>query len=152
MEYPPVEEIQIAHHFLTIPERPYCDFDTQVDDTFGADADLFFGVYQKAHDAAEGKPLPNHTLDLVLLKLGKKVALVTNPNELFCEFGLAIKQNSPVQYTLVSELTNGAMGYVPTPQAFDEGGYEIRKLPGNSFLSFDAGEQIVNASLGLLQG
>jgi hypothetical protein len=43
------------------------------------------------------------------------------------------------------------MGYVPTRQAFEEGGYEIRKLPGNSFLAFDAGDRIVEASLDMLR-
>ena len=151
MEYPAVEQMSITHKLLPIPERPYRDFDTQVDDTFGSDADLFFGVYKAARAAAKGKPLPIHELDVAVLKLGSDIAIVTTPVELFCEFGLSIKSASPVKYTLVSELTNGALGYVPTRQAFDEGGYEIRKLPGNSFLAFDAGEQIVAASLSLLQ-
>ena len=151
MEYPPVESISVEHEVISIAERPYRDFDTRVDDTFGGDADLFFGVYKAARAAAEGKPLPEHELDLLVLRLGSQIAIVTNPNELFCDFGLAIKAGSPVKYTLVSELTNGAMGYVPTRQAFAEGGYEVRKLPGNSFLAFDAGDQIVTASLNLLR-
>jgi hypothetical protein len=155
MEYPPVERIAVATHILRIPERPYRDFDTQVDDTFGAGTDLFFGVYKAAREREEqalalGAALPEHDLPLTTLWLGEEIVLVTNPNELFCEFGLAIKRGSPAKYTLVSELTNGAMGYVPTRQAFDEGGYEIRKLAGNSFLAMDAGDQIVTASLDLL--
>jgi hypothetical protein len=86
-----------------------------------------------------------------MLRFGSQVAITTNPCELFCEFGLAIKSGSPVKYTLVSELTNGAMGYVPTRQAFEEGGYEIRKLPGNSFLAMDAGGRIVDATLEMLE-
>jgi neutral ceramidase len=152
MDYPPVETISVSHQALPIPERPYRDIDTRPDGTFGGDDDLFIGVYRAARAAAEGQPLPVHTLDLALLRLGADVAIVTNPNELFCDFGLAIKAGSPVKYTLVSELTNGALGYVPTPQAFEEGGYEIRKLPGNSFLALDAGERIVEASLALLRG
>ena len=151
MEYPDINEIRISHQPITISERPYRDFDTQVDDTFGNDQALFFGVYQAARAAAEGQPLPEHELDLAVLRIGPEIAIATNPAELFCEFGLAIKAGSPVKYTLVSELTNGAVGYVPTVQAFDEGGYEIRKLPGNSMLAFDAGDQITAASLELLR-
>jgi neutral ceramidase len=151
MEYPPVEQISIQHALLNIPERPYRDFDTQVDDTFGSEADLFMNVYKAARAAAEGQPLPVHALDLVLLKIGQEIAIVTNPTELFCEFGLAIKAGSPVKYTLISELTNGSIGYIPTQQAFDAGGYEIRKLPGNSVLEMSAGNQIVRASLELLK-
>ena len=150
MEYPPLEAISIARQVISIPERPYRDFDTQVDDTFGGDADLFFGVYKAARAAAEGKPLPVHDVGLTALKLGRNIVIVTNPTELFCDFGLAIKSASPVKYSLVSELTNGALGYIPTPQAFEEGGYEIRKLPGNSFLAVNAGEQIVAASVNLI--
>ena len=152
MEYPPVEQFSIAHTLLSIPERPYRDFDTQMDDTFGTETDLFMDVYKAARLMAEGNPLPIHELDITLLRIGQEIAVVTNPTELFCEFGLAIKAESPVKYTLISELTNGALGYVPAQQAFQEGGYEIRKLPGNSFLAIDAGEQIVQASLKLLKG
>jgi hypothetical protein len=156
MQYPPVERIDISTYLLRLPERPYRDFDTQVDDTFGSATNLFFGVYKSARQREEqalaaGGRLPVHDLSLTALRLGDDVAILTNPAELFCEFGLEIKQNSPVKYTLVSELTNGAMGYVPTRQAFEEGGYEIRKLAGNSFLAMDAGERIVDASLSLLR-
>jgi hypothetical protein len=156
MQYPPVGQIDISTHLLRLPERPYRDFDTQVDDTFGSATDLFFGVYKSARQREEqvlaaGGSLPEHDLPLTALRLGDDVAILTNPAELFCEFGLEMKQNSPVKYTLVSELTNGAMGYVPTRQAFEEGGYEIRKLAGNSFLAMDAGERIVDASLSLLR-
>jgi hypothetical protein len=155
MEYPPVERISIATRFLRVPERPYRAIDTQVDDTFGSGTDLFFSVYQAAREREEaalaaGQALPEHDLPLTALRLGEQIAIMTNPNELFCDFGLAIKRDSPLKYTLVSELTNGAMGYVPTRQAFEEGGYEIRKLAGNSFLAMDAGEKIVAASLELL--
>jgi hypothetical protein len=151
LEHPPVEQISITNQVIRVPERPYRDFDTQVDDTFGGEADVFFKVYQEACQREEGRPLPEHELQLSVLKFGSQVAITTNPCELFCEFGLAIKSGSPVKYTLVSELTNGAMGYVPTRQAFEEGGYEIRKLPGNSFLAMDAGERIVAATLEMLE-
>ncbi len=150
LEHPSVEQISLINKVLRIPERPYRDFDTQVDDTFGGEADVFFKVYQEARQREEGRPLPEHDLHLSVLNLGSQIAITTNPCELFCEFGLAIKAGSAVKYTLVSELTNGAMGYVPTRQAFEEGGYEIRKLPGNSFLAMDAGERIVAATLGML--
>jgi neutral ceramidase len=156
MEYPEVNHIAMTNSILELPERPYRDFDTQVDDTFGGDADLFFNVFKTAREReeqalAEGKPLPIHELPLSVLKIGSKIGIITNPCELFCDFGLAIKAGSPLKYTLVSELTNGAMGYIPTRQAFEEGGYEIRKLPGNSYLVMDAGDQVVAASLKLFK-
>jgi hypothetical protein len=52
------------------------------------------------------------------------VAMVGLPGEFFVEFGLQIKKASPARITLVVGLANGSIGYVPTPEAFDQGGYE----------------------------
>ena len=48
-------------------------------------------------------------------------AISTNPAELFVEFGLEIKERSPFEVTLISELANGWCGYVPTEAAFTQG-------------------------------
>jgi hypothetical protein len=50
--------------------------------------------------------------------------MVGLPGEFFVEFGLQIKKASPARITLVVGLANGSIGYVPTPEAFDQGGYE----------------------------
>ena len=54
-------------------------------------------------------------------------AISTNPAELFVEFGLEIKERSPFEVTLISELANGWCGYVPTEAAFTQGGYETHR-------------------------
>jgi hypothetical protein len=46
---------------------------------------------------------------------------------------------------MVVELTNGLIGYVATPEAFTHGGYEVRKIPGGSFMAVDTGDQIVTS-------
>ena len=51
-------------------------------------------------------------------------AMVGLPGELFCEFGLHIKRESPFPDTFVIELANGWHGYIPTEEAFEHGGYE----------------------------
>ena len=79
------------------------------------------------------------------------VALVTNPAELFSVFGMEIKQGSPFEVTLVSSLTNGYCGYVPTAEAFKHGGYETYRTVYTSRLAKDAGEQMVRESIALLQ-
>jgi hypothetical protein len=153
LEYVPVEKIQIQSRNLQVLERPYTDYDIRVDGTFGPpeSAQDFWGTYRKAYDENTGKPLQTIQVAIHTLYLGENVALVTSPVELFTEFGLEIKEKSPYPYTLVVELTDGSLGYVPTRQAFAEGGYEARKLPGNSVLAIEAGEQIVEASLELLK-
>ena len=65
------------------------------------------------------------------------------------EFGLDIKEASPSRVNLISELTDGYCGYVPTAKAFARGGYETWCAP-SSQLCFDAGERIVDATRELL--
>jgi hypothetical protein len=48
LEYPAFDRLSLINKVLRVPERPYRDFDTQVDDTFGGEADVFFKVYQEA--------------------------------------------------------------------------------------------------------
>ena len=43
------------------------------------------------------------------------------------------------------------LGYMPIRAAFDERGYEVRKVPGDSFTAMDTGEQIRESSLELLR-
>ena len=53
-----------------------------------------------------------------------KLGIVSIPNEVFAETGLAIKKESPFESTFVIELANGYHGYLPTPQQHEWGGYE----------------------------
>lgn len=46
--------------------------------------------------------------------------------EPFTQIGERICQNSPFKQTVISVLTNNEGGYVPTKDAYDEGGYEAR--------------------------
>ena len=46
------------------------------------------------------------------------------PIELFCEVPLAVRSQSPFRHTFYFGYTNGWMGYLPTSEAFTEGGYE----------------------------
>ena len=74
------------------------------------------------------------------------LALVGVPGEFFCELGLAIKQRSPFPQTMVLELANDCVGYIPTRRAFEEGAYE----PESSPYAPGFGEQIVEAAVDLL--
>jgi neutral ceramidase len=90
-----------------------------------------------------GETIP---LEVHAFRLSGKVAIVTLPGEVFVELGMAIKQASPFETTIVIELANDAPGYIPTRKAFAEGSYETvnsRVVPGS-------GEALVKVAVQLL--
>ena len=52
-------------------------------------------------------------------------AWVGIPGELFVEIGLAIKKASPFRHTMIYGYTNDSVGYLPTRDAFPQGGYGV---------------------------
>ena len=46
------------------------------------------------------------------------------PGEVFCQWGMRLKEKSPFPWTLPVELCNDCVGYLVTPQAWKAGGYE----------------------------
>ena len=94
----------------------------------------------KVLDVAErnGKP---HDVEVQVIALGKEVAWVSLPGEVFTELGLAIKQDSPFPCTIIAELANGLVGYIPSRRAYAQGNYEVvsaRCGPGSGELLVDA--------------
>ena len=87
-------------------------------------------------------------IELQVMRFGE-LAVVAIPFELFVEYSLAIKQHSWFPYNIVSTLTNGLFGYVPTPSALAAGGYEAT-LAYTSCLQADAGEKTVDSVCNLL--
>jgi len=75
------------------------------------------------------------------------IVIVGLPGELFVELGLSIKKNSPFPTTIVVELANDAIHYVPTRKAFSEGSYEVV----NSLIAPGGGELMVETALGLVR-
>jgi len=86
-------------------------------------------------------------LEVQVFRLNRETAIVTLPAEIFVEIGLAIKAASPFKTTLVVELANDSLGYIPTKKAFAEGSYEIV----NSRVEPGSGERLVEAAVGLLE-
>jgi hypothetical protein len=77
-------------------------------------------------------------------------ACVGLPCELFVELGLQLKERAHPGHALVFGLANGMVGYVPTREAFERGGYETTFLD-SSCLAPEAGERLVEAGLGLIR-
>lgn len=91
----------------------------------------------------EGKPWE---AEVQVVALGDQVAWVGLPGEIFVELGVAIKKASPFPITMIVELANGTLSYVPTRKAYAEGAYEVisaRTAPGG-------GEAMAEAAIRLL--
>jgi neutral ceramidase len=69
-----------------------------------------------------GKPWE---VEVQVIALGDQVAWVSLPGEIFVELGLAIKKSSPYPHTLIAELANGSIGYIPDKSAYPQGNYEV---------------------------
>lgn len=105
--------------------------------------------YRTAFNGMKKREQPAYQCLFTGIRIGDDFAIVTNPVELFCEFGTRIKTGSPFPHTMVATLTNGAHGYVPTRKAFAGGGYETW-FGEHSYLTTRAGEIIEEESLGIL--
>lgn len=95
--------------------------------------------------AGIGETLP---VDVTVITIGRDVAIVCLPGEVFVELGLAIKQASPFRTTMVVELSNAVETiYVPHRAAYAGGSYEVT----NSTVQAGSGERLVEAALTLLR-
>jgi hypothetical protein len=94
-----------------------------------------------------GETLPPVPAEIGALRLGD-AALATNPSELFCDIGLAIKRDSPFPWTAIAGYTDGSAGYIPTRYAYPEGGYEVDSA---CRVNPEAGEMVEATSRRLLR-
>lgn len=78
----------------------------------------------KIVDVAERKGQPLEA-EVQAISLGRGIGFVALPGEIFVEHGLAIKHGSPFPYTVIAELANGSVGYVPDRKAYAQGAYEV---------------------------
>jgi hypothetical protein len=85
-------------------------------------------------------------VEVQVIALGDDLAWVSLPGEIFVELGLAIKKASPVRHTLLAELANGSIGYIPDRGAYPQGNYEVV----SARCAEGSGEMLVEAALRLL--
>lgn len=95
--------------------------------------------------ARAGTPLP---VEIQAISLGKEIAWVSFPGEMFTELGLALKKRSPFPRTMVVTLANGNWGYVPDRRSYAEGAYEVEsaRVPAGT------GELLAEEAVKLLTG
>jgi hypothetical protein len=78
----------------------------------------------KVLDVAARQGKPNET-EVQVIAWGDEMAWVALPGEIFVELGQAIKKGSPFKHTIIAELANGSIGYVPSRRAYSQGNYEV---------------------------
>jgi hypothetical protein len=83
-----------------------------------------------------------------VISLGDDLAWVSLPGEIFVELGLQIKRGSPFKQTMIAELANGAVGYIPNRVAYPQGNYEVM----SSRVAEGSGEKLVDEALRQLRG
>ena len=64
-----------------------------------------------------------HLAKIMALRLGP-VGLVGMPGEIFVELAREVQHDAPLEIVRTIGLSNGGMGYIPTSEAFTQGGYE----------------------------
>ena len=105
-------------------------------------------VFENEDRALKADPHDDVVTVVQALRIGDG-AVAATPGETFTQLGLDIKQRSPYPVTAVAELCNDIAGYIPTVEAFRQGGYETfrsrwaRVAPGS-------GEQLVDELVDML--
>ncbi len=143
--------IQVRSEIVKLPLAPITDADvakakevyarlTDAKTTFQEQVNAF-----KVLDivARNGQPLE---VEVQVITVGDELAFVSLPGEIFVELGQSIKQASPYRYTMIVELANGSIGYVPNRSAYPESNYEV----WSARCAAGSGELLVSAALRLL--
>lgn len=88
------------------------------------------------------------SIEFHAVRLGN-IALVTNPFELFLDYGLRIKARSLAEQTFIAQLTCGQGGYLPTEKAEKAGHYSAYIMSGN--VGHEGGDLYVRTCLSVIE-
>lgn len=69
---------------------------------------------------------PSHRCRLTAIELGTDLVFATLPGEPFNGIGAAVRAASPGRHTFIIELAQSVSGYIPMPECFRNGGYEVQ--------------------------
>ena len=103
-------EIRHAEKIVETPRKP----------------DLAWPEELSSYAGTDGRPLVRLPLRFVRIN---DAMIWSAPVEMFSEIAVDVRNRSPFAHTLYFGYTNGWFGYLPTAQAFEEGGYEPRTSP-----------------------
>ena len=86
----------------------------------------------------------DYRMELHVLRIGDAV-LVTNPFELYLDYGLRMRARSRAKQTFVVQLACGCGGYLPTQKAIRGGHYGAE--PASNTVGPEGGQQLVEKTL-----
>ena len=103
--------------------------------------------YAEVGESAMAAFRRNSPYEIFELAIGD-ARLITVPGEIFVEYGLRLKAESPYPMTIFAAYSNGyGAGYVCTPEAHAEGGYEAV----GSMYTGEAGDIVIDEAVRLLK-
>jgi hypothetical protein len=121
MPHPPLEEVTAL--------REQYDAELEAARATGDNGKVKVAYYHAAwarriEDQLQGGTAPTEVQGPVhAVRIGDGV-IVTGPGETFTEYGIAVKERSPGAPTLYAGYTNELLGYLPTANEYQYGGYE----------------------------
>jgi hypothetical protein len=95
-------------------------------------------------NARQGRP---YEVEVQAITLGRDLAWVSLPGEIFVQLGLDLKRDSPFRQTMIAELANGSIGYIPNRRAYPQGNYEVV----SARCAVGSGEMLVEAAVDMLK-
>lgn len=139
-----LDEYRRTYARLKIEGSPHGPLRTAECDVFGAHETLYYaecfenGSFQKLLRRYD-------PLDAQVVRVGE-ACLVGYPGELFVEYGLMTKWQSPCRAVPINLVNGETQGYIVTPAAIREGRYETH----NRSFAPEAGEILVRSALRLI--
>ncbi len=151
-----------ANTKLASLKRPFTfevrKFDEQAEDQavssycqkrIGAGADGVIDVFRKMRRELADKQGQERTTWIQVIRIGD-VAIVGVPAEFFTVLGVELKRRSPFKHTVVAELSNDWIGYLPDREAHQLGGYQVW-TGFHSYAQPGTGERVVDTATEMLR-
>ncbi len=134
---------------ITQKERDWAEAEYQRARQEGGDDSWWLQGLHAVVECFDGRraaaPVP---VEIHVLRIGDAV-LATNPFELFLDYGLRIKAQSPAAQTIVVQLAAGGGDYLPTERAVQGGGYGAAPAVAN--VGPQGGQELVEATLQMIR-
>lgn len=144
--------LQVGHQLVQLPLAPIRPEEVaearEIAQTGNDRSRTDFMRLVKAHQALEvaartGRPWE---VEVQVVTLGTDLAWVALPGEIFVQLGLDLKLDSPFRQTMIAELANGSIGYIPNRRAYPQGNYEVV----SARCAAGSGERLVQTAVNLL--